>query len=130
MLTDEEAVDLVRSHIEKQFPRSCTKCGRTFPTLAAFVLETSRVGEPLSTDAEDGEWRPTTDDGAMAMANCPCGTTLAIDSAGIGLGNMWKLLAWARARSRERGVSVRALMSWMRDEIDARVIGSQESRDG
>ena len=63
----------------------------------------------------------------MALANCSCGTTLAISSRGIGLFTMWRLLRWARKRSRERGITVSQLLAWLRGEIDRQVLGGQSS---
>src|SRR5262249_47576085 len=117
MLTDEEVIDLVRTHVAKQFPKTCNCCGRVFPSHAVFLLETSLVGDPVSYDAEDGQWQPEDDEGSVAFARCRCGTTLAISSRGMGLRNMWRLLEWSRSRCRERSLTFRGLLSWLRGEI-------------
>ena len=126
MLTDQQAMEIVKAHVEGQFPRRCTCCGREYATLTEWVEVTAPVGDPISYDAEHEEWRPAEEDGTMALSNCPCGSTLALSSKGIGIVNMWRLLFWARDRSKQRGISVSELLGWLRGEIDRQVLAERQ----
>ena len=67
--------------------------------------------------------------GTMTLANCQCGTTLAIGSQGIGLVNMWRLLRYARKCSKERRISVSRLLEEIRQKIDAQVLVEAAQED-
>jgi hypothetical protein len=117
-----EEVRLTREHIEAQFPKACTACGRRFETLADYLRATRHAGLPVSYDADVGEWTPAEPIGVFALANCPCGTTLAITSRGMSLFTMWRLMLWARAESHCRGIGIRQLLGEVRSEIDRQVL--------
>jgi hypothetical protein len=122
MLTDDQVLEIVKRHLEKQFPKTCACCGRLFPTLAEYVLVVRHKGDPMCLDASEDEWEPRDDEGTLSLANCPCGTTLAIGSSGIGILTTWRLLRWSRARSRQKGITVSQLLAELRARIDARVL--------
>ena len=58
------------------------------------------------------------------MANCPCGTTLALSSQGMPLSQLWSLLAWARIETYRRGLSPQELLNYLRDEICKQVLAT------
>lgn len=123
-MTEAEVISIVRRHIERQFPKSCTTCGVIFHDLADYLRNTTHLGTPTSYDAEIGEWTPRHPIGTVSVANCRCGTTLAIGSDGLGLWTMIRLLHWARKETRRRGVSIQELLRDIRDKIDAQVLSS------
>jgi hypothetical protein len=58
----------------ESFPKRCANCGRVFPTVEAFVRETSPAGI-----GGRGFKRSVDDAGAVIVElfrNCPCGSTL------------------------------------------------------
>jgi uncharacterized C2H2 Zn-finger protein len=122
----ERAVRLVRAHVEHQFPKTCPKCGRVFGTLADYLRSTRHVGEPISYDANVGDWAPRAPLGTFSLANCPCGTTISIGSDGMPLLTMWRLMFWARGESRRRGIAMRLLLLEVRDAIDHQVLAEPQ----
>jgi hypothetical protein len=121
-VTAEEAIRTTRSHIEGKFPKTCSTCNRVFATLAEYLLATRHVGSPVSYDAEDDDWTPTRPLGTQSLANCPCGSTLAIDSSGMSLWSLWRLMRWGRAEARRRSITMAELLAWVRAEIDDQVL--------
>ncbi len=81
------------------------------------------TGKPISYDAEVGDWNPTSPIGSIAMSNCNCGSTLAIDSRGMSLIDVWQLLRWARKETRARNLEIKDLMEDIRNKIDAKILG-------
>ncbi len=74
-----DAMDLERfartslATCQAQFPRNCSSCGHPYATFDGFLRRTTRVGHPLLDPIEDDE--PI---GVLCFANCPCGSTLAL----------------------------------------------------
>ena len=122
-----EVVKIVRSHIENQFPRNCSTCSHRFASLKEYLEYTTHLGNPVSYDAEMRRWMPLKPLGTFSLANCQCGTTLSIDSHGIGLVTMWRLLRWARKESSSRGISVGELLDDIRKKIDHQVLSQKEA---
>ena len=67
-------------------------------------------------------WKPEKQLGTTSMANCVCGSTLAISSRHMGLTKMWKLLKWARKEKKKRGVSIDDILDDIRKKIDYNVL--------
>ena len=105
-MNEHDVVAVVRAHIETKFPKVCTKCGRTFASLKEYLQGTTHVGNPVSYDADMKNWNPFKPVGTLSFANCPCGTTLAVCSDGMGVIVMCRLLRWARRESDRRNISV------------------------
>jgi hypothetical protein len=122
MLSDAEVICIVRKHIESRFPKDCLSCGRRYDSLADYLLRTTHVGDPVSGDKPFGDILPVTLVGTISYANCPCGSTLAIHSAGLDLMTMWRLLRWAAASTSRRGVSTGELLRDIRRRIDEEVL--------
>jgi hypothetical protein len=122
ILSDEEVTEIVIECIDRQFPKACPCCGRRYSSLVEYLRQTKPLGRPISHDADIGDWRPWSPLGTQAYANCPCGSTLAIGTEGMGLSTMWKLLQWARVQSRKRGLTTSELLDSLRAEIDKRVL--------
>jgi hypothetical protein len=130
MLTEDEVVSLVREYLEGQFPKQCTCCGRVFPSLKAYLLEVTHIGDPVCW-ALDNEMSPEPDAlpavDAMAFSNCPCGTTLTVGSDNMSWWNQWKLLVWGGLTRIRRGVTTGQLMAEVRERIDAQVLGADRT---
>ena len=124
-MNEHDVVAVVRAHIETKFPKVCTKCGRTFASLKEYLQGTTHIGNPVSYDADMKNWSPFKPVGTLSFANCPCGTTLAVSSDGMGLIVMWRLLRWARKESAARNISVGDLLDGVRAKIDRQVLGHE-----
>lgn len=122
VMTEAEAIRIMRKHVEGLFPRDCPKCHRRFASLRDYILETQPVGATISYDAEAGDLKPFAPMGTTAMANCPCGNTLTISSEGLPLVQMWRLLHWAKSESERRGITYKELLAYVRDEIRKQVL--------
>jgi hypothetical protein len=126
-MTGAEALQAVRRHFESLFPKTCSSCGRRFTTLREYILLTERLGPATSYDAELGDWKTTQPIGSLALANCPCGSTLALSTEGMALPLRQALLSWVKIETQRLGVSSSDLLERMRDEIRRQVMGEPPS---
>jgi hypothetical protein len=124
-VTDPEALQVVRRHFDSLFPKTCASCGRRFASLREYIVSTTRVGPAKSYDAELGDWKTTEPIGSLALANCPCGSTLALSTEGLALPLRQALLSWVKIETQRRGVSSSELLEQMRDEIRKQVLSDQ-----
>jgi hypothetical protein len=120
-MNHEELLRSLREHFEGLFPKTCS-CGRRFATLREYILGTELVRGTISYDAASGDWKPTQLLGTLALANCPCGSTLALTTEGLPLATRHLLLAWVRAETERRGVSPEEVVGTLRDEIRTRLL--------
>lgn len=102
-------------------------CGRVFGSLTEYVRVTSHVGQPVSYDAENDDWKPREPVGTFAVALCPCGTSLAIGSGGMRLTTLWRLMRFARTETRRRGITLRQYLALIRGEIDRQVLAEADA---
>jgi hypothetical protein len=122
-MTDAQALQTVRRHLESLFPKTCSNCHRKFATLREYIVVTQPVGRTISYDAEMGDWDTTSPLGSAALANCSCGTTLALTTAGMALPERQALLNWVRIETQRRGVTASELLERLRDELRRQVLG-------
>jgi hypothetical protein len=120
VMNEDEVVRIVRSHIERLFPRVCPKCGRRFASLREYLDSTTHLSTPILYDDISDEM-PAEPMGPMSFANCPCGTTFAIGSKGMPRAQMVELLTWAKGESLRRTIGIRELLGHIRDRIDEQV---------
>ena len=121
-ISDDEIIRMVREHFEGLFPKVCPNCGRRYATLREYILDTERIGATISYDAEMGDWETTQPIGAFALANCTCGSTIALSTEGIPLSQIHLLLKWVRTETERRGLSPRKLIDYVRDEVRKQVL--------
>jgi hypothetical protein len=122
-MTEGEAIQAVRQHFESLFPKVCPNCGRRFATLREYILTTTRTGSAVSYDADLGDWNPSTPLGSQALANCSCGSTLALTTDGMALPRRLELLGWVRSETERRGVGSSAVLERLRDGLRKQVLG-------
>jgi hypothetical protein len=122
-MTEDEVVQILREHFESLFPKVCVNCNRCFATLREYIRITIRIGPPISYDADFGDWKTAQPIGSVALANCPCGSTLALSTEGMVLSLRLELLNWVRIETQRRGVSPSELLEHLRDEVRKRVLG-------
>lgn len=128
-MTDDEIVRMMREHFEGLFPRVCPSCGRSFATLRDYILATSRVGPTISFDAAAGNWKPERPVGALALSNCPCGTTLGLSTKGMPLDKIHRVLEWVKIQTETRGISPEDVVGEVRDEIRRRALAEPGPAD-
>src|SRR6188474_2216188 len=104
MMTDEEMFQRNFEYYCGLFPRCCHSCGRRFETLRDYILQTSPVGTAHSYDVEVADWKPRKPLGGTALANCVCGSTLALTTNDMPVDLVHEMLEWIRAQSLERGI--------------------------
>jgi hypothetical protein len=121
-MTEEEVIQILCEHFERLFPKVCPNCNRRFATLQEYIRITTRLEPAMSYDAERGDWETTQPIGSVALANCPCGSTLSLATRGMELSLRLELLKWVRIETGRRGVSPSELLEHLRDEIRKRVL--------
>jgi len=121
-VTENEVVERMLEHLDRQFPKNCPSCQSRFETLADYLRNTTHVGAPVSYDAALGDWQPDAPVGSMSLANCRCGTTLGITSSGMSLPTMWKMMGWLRSEMARRGVGASDVLRDLRAQLDAKAL--------
>ncbi len=122
-MTEGEIIRLMHAHFAGLFPRACPKCRCHFATLQDYILNTERFGGTISYDAELGDRTPPRPMGAVALANCACGNTLALSTDGLPLAQIHQVLAWIKAETERRGVNAKEVIARVRDEVRRRALG-------
>ena len=118
VMVESEVIAVMRQHLEGKFPKKCSVCDRTYANLKDYLLHTTHAGPPESYDAEMGVWQPAQPMGTMSLANCSCGNTLAIDSSGMSLLTLWRLMRWLYGETTRRRQKASAVLEDLRRSID------------
>ena len=121
-MTEEQVISIIREHLEGQFPKVCANCERCYTTFRNYLLETSRLGAPMSYDAEIGDWQPLKPLGAFTHSNCQCGSTLALSSEGLPLLRLWGVLNWVRIETKKRHQTTQELLNYLREKVCNQVL--------
>jgi hypothetical protein len=116
-MTEEEIVQRSYQHLLGLFPKTCHTCGRVYASLRDYIGETSPIGPAISYDAELGDWHPADPLGTLALANCACGSTLALTNLGEPRPLIQENLDWLRVESDKRGISVPQLLADLRNKL-------------
>ena len=128
-MTEADVVRTVREYFEGLFPKVCPNCNRCFATLREYILITTRLGPTVSYDADLGKWSTLQPIGSAALANCPCGSTLALTTKDMPLPRRMLLLNWVRIETQRRGLSPQELLDYLRDEIRKQVSAKSDQED-
>jgi hypothetical protein len=75
------------------------------------------VGQPVSYDANENNWDTRQPIGSAALANCSCGTTLALTTEEMALPLRLELLNWVKMETQRRGITPSDLLADLRDKI-------------
>ena len=127
MMSDEDVIIVMRQHLEKQFPKNCNACGRTYANLKDYLLRTTHVGPPVSYDVELGIFEPSNPVGTMSLANCACGNTLVINSDGMSLMTMWQLIRWLRREMTRRRHAASVVLEDLRRSVDVATLADDRA---
>ncbi|MFO0674561.1 MAG: hypothetical protein U0235_33935 [Polyangiaceae bacterium] len=125
-MNEADVIRATRAHLERQFPKTCSGCGRVFRSLKEYLLNTSHVGAPISYDADEGNYQPVAPVGTISLANCSCGSTLALGSDGMSLLTVWRLMGWARREMKRRQVDMREVLERLRQQVDEVVLSEPD----
>ncbi|RXK54964.1 hypothetical protein ESB00_03435 [Oleiharenicola lentus] len=117
-MTEAEVIDVMRRYLEGRFPKKCNVCDRTYANLKDYLQRTTHVGQPRSYDIEMGTVPPQQPLGTMSFANCACGNTLVIDSSGMSLATLWRLMGWLTAEMWRRRTTAPLILADLRRAID------------
>jgi hypothetical protein len=121
-MTEIEIVGMLRECSEGLFPRTCPKCGCPFATLREYIRASQPLWPTLSYDIELGDYETLHPIGILAMANCSCGTTLALSSKRMPLSQTHQILDWIRTETGRRGLDSKDLLNHVREEIRNQVL--------
>lgn len=123
-MTEREVIQMLRKHFEGLSSEFCPKCDRVFTTLRECLIQTRRVGTSISYDIELGDWNPSDMVGSVALANCPCGTSMALATAGMPLSESHLILQWLREETQRIGARPQELLDHNRDEIRQQLLAN------
>jgi len=103
-VTEADVIKKMREHLEGQFPKVCNNCHCRFATLREYLQITKHRGAAMPYDADAGNWLPLKPIGTVSYADCPCGSTLLLSSAGMPRHRLWSLMMCAgRGANAETG---------------------------
>ena len=120
--TQAEVIQILRDFYEGLFPKTCANCGRVFATLQEYVLSSQRLWPSLNYDMELGNYNTPHPIGGLAMANCPCGSTLALSTKTMPLPRAHMIMAWIKAEMERRGMKHAELSDYLRDEVRKQIL--------
>jgi hypothetical protein len=108
--------DRILAMCGSQFPRTCGACHAVYSSFAAYVGGTTPLSAPTACEDEDDAQDPI---GLMSMANCACGSTLALRCSDLtGEAHRAFMEAW-RDESAATGRHPMAVLAELRDTIRA-----------
>jgi hypothetical protein len=116
-MTEDEVIQTLLEYFESLFPKICPNCNRSFLNLREYILNTTRIGVTISYDAEDGNWDTERPVGTVALASCPCGSTMALTTESMELAQRLELLDWVRGETQRRGIRPAGLLELIRNKI-------------
>jgi hypothetical protein len=127
-MTEEDVIQRNYEHFSGLFPKSCHACGRSYASLRDYVLMTSPHGPVIPYDLELRELQPTDPMGTMALANCSCGSTMALTTQGQPTPLIQETLDWIRMESKKRGISGRQILAEVRNKIRQRAMAEPSEK--
>ncbi len=120
-IPEAQVIDIVRRHMSAQFPKTCSRCGVVFASVASYHRAVEHIGDPMSFDAPAEGERKAGAVGAVSFANCTCGTTLSITTRGMAPADLQEIMDWVRLESERRDVDVRKVLAELRAKIIAQI---------
>jgi hypothetical protein len=131
-MTEAELLQMFREYYEGLFPKVCPNCGRRYATLRDYIVSTQRLWPSLNYDIELGDYKTPRPIGGLAMANCLCGTTLALSTKSMPVPQTHLIMEWIRTETQRRGIKPAELLDHLRDEVRRQVLAeaNQETASG
>jgi hypothetical protein len=124
-MTDAKIIRALRTFYEGLFPKVCSNCGRRYATLREYIEATQRRWPSLNYDIELGDYRTVKPIGGLAMANCLCGTTMALSTKAMPVSQTHLILEWIRTESERRALSPTQVLDYLRDEVRKNVLADR-----
>jgi hypothetical protein len=121
-MTEREIIRTLREYCEGLFPKVCPNCGRRYATLREYIVGSQRLWPSLNYDVELGDYETPRPIGGLAMANCSCGTTLALSTMNMPVSQTHLILEWIQTETGQRGVKPAELLDILRDEVRKQVL--------
>ncbi len=121
-MTEADIVRALRGFYEGLFPRSCSACGRSFPTLRDYIVDTQRIWPSVHYELELGGSHGAAPIGGMAMAYCLCGTTMVLSSNGMSPEQTRVILGWIKSEIAQRSMKPEEVLDHLRDEVRKQVL--------
>jgi hypothetical protein len=121
-MTEAEILRMFREFYDGLFPKVCPNCGRRFETLRDYIVASQRLWPSLNYDMELGADKAPRPIGGLAMANCLCGSTLALSTRSMPVSQTHLIVAWIRTEMERRGLKQAELLDYLRDEVRRQVL--------
>ena len=121
-MTEADIARMFREFFKGLFPKACPNCGRLFATHREYILACQRLWPSLNYDIELGDYKTPRPIGGLALANCVCGTTMALSTKGMPLSQTHLILEWIRAETGRRGIEPTELFDRLRDEVREQIL--------
>jgi len=121
-MNEDEILQMLTEHFQREFPRPCPVCHRRFASLLEYIRDTKPLGRPVSYDADAGDWDPKGLVGTVTLSNCTCGTTIALGLEKLSLESYLELLNWIKTETERRKIPPSDLLHQVRVEIRKRVL--------
>jgi hypothetical protein len=99
------------------FPKVCGNCGRRYASLKDYILSTNPLWPSIDYDIEMGNQTRQNPSGGLAMANCVCGSTLALSSKDMPADRTHLVFAWIGAEAARKGCTPQQQLDHLRDEV-------------
>ena len=121
-MEERDVIKIIRDFVSNQFPKECKCCGKRYNSLAEYLRKTTPVGQPVSYDAEDNDWKPDKLVGTISISNCSCGSSMGLSSDGMNVFTLFRLMLWAKKEAWIRGITISDVLEDLRNKIDASVL--------
>jgi hypothetical protein len=121
-MSEAEIVRMSREFYEGLFPKVCPNCGRRYDTLRDYIVASQRLWPTLNYDMELGNDKSPRPIGGLAMANCLCGSTLALSTKSMPVSQTHLIMEWIRTEMGRRGAKQAELLDHLRDEVRKQVL--------
>jgi hypothetical protein len=108
------------------FPKVCANCGRRYATLKDYILSTDPLWPSIDYDIEMGNQTRLNPSGGLAMANCVCGSTLALSSKDMPAAKTALVFGWIREEATRRACPPQALLDHLRDQVRKFVLAAPD----
>ena len=116
-MTETDIVRALSTFYQGLFPKVCANCGRRYATLKEYILSTNPLWPSIDYDLELGNQARLNPSGGLAMANCVCGSTLALSSKDMPAAKTALVFAWIREEAARRAWPPQKLLDHLRDQV-------------
>ncbi len=117
-MDDKEVIASAIAELSTLFPMQCPMCSRTYHNFREWAQTAKPLEGTISYDAESGEFDEAEDlIGAAVLSNCPCGTTLSLDTKALKEETHRAILRWLKLKSEATGLHPRDILDNLRAQV-------------